>query len=160
MLTIACGGSSSGTSQGAPAVRPTPVPKPKLNLIIYTCDTGTDIWNGLGEVTNGYVVVQNVGNADATNIRVVLGANDKDSDDHPDTSYIVQSLPPEYQISLKLTVDTANGVDTALSAKATSDEGISASASKSSCKRRTVDTDALKDLGVLFKIVQVMYSLR
>ena len=156
MLTIACGVSSGSSSQASP----TSAPHPKLNLLIYTCDTGTDVWNGLGEVTNGYVVVQNVGNADATNIHVSLDANDKDSNDHPDTSYKIQNLPPGYQISLKLTLDTENGVDTVLSANATSDEGISASATKPSCKRRKTDTKALKDLGTLFQIVKIIATLR
>src|SRR3990172_4545446 len=55
--------------------QPTPIPRghesiqegvPKINVIIIGCESGIDIVNGMGEVINAWVKVQNAGEADAT----------------------------------------------------------------------------------------------
>jgi len=135
---------------GAPT--PTPIHLPKVNIMIFTCDTGTDIFNGLGEVTNGYVMVQNVGEVDISNVRVELRANDEGKT-HPDKYYELPNLPSGYQIPLRLTVDTENNVDTELEAVVSGDNNIYSTTTKSSCNRQTVDQQVVDSMGVLFKIV-------
>jgi uncharacterized membrane protein len=59
----------------------------------------------MGEVTNAYVTIQNIGNADLTNLCATLNALDEGRV-HPDKTKCVASLPAGYQVSEKLTVDT------------------------------------------------------
>lgn len=153
---------SAPTTVSAPTVAakavatalPTPVDAaalPKLNVLLQACDTGLDVFNQLGEVTNAYVVVQNPGDVAATQVHVVLSAEDEEKD-HPDKSYLIQNLPPGYEIALKLTVDTASGVDSAVFATVTTAEGAAVQASKSSCRQRRPDKVILDALGELFSL--------
>ncbi|MCX6083300.1 MAG: hypothetical protein NTW32_27545 [Chloroflexi bacterium] len=133
---------------------PTPIHLPKVNIMIFTCDTGTDIFNGMGEVTNGYVMVQNVGEVDISNVRVELRANDEGKT-HPDKYYELPNLPFGYQIPLRLTVDTKNNVDTELEAVVSGDNNVYSTTTKSSCNLRTVDQQAVDSMGVLFKLARI-----
>lgn len=131
---------------------PTVIPVPKINVLVRDCDTGFDIANRLGEVTNAYVTVQNVGTAAATNVQAVLEANDEEQV-HPDKSYTIQHLPPGYEITLRLTVDTEGGIDTNVEVVVTADQDVRETASKLACRRYAVDKDVLEEIGELFKIV-------
>lgn len=141
--------------QPSPTFSPTPTPRPtqqpKLNLIINACDTGLDIFNGLGEVTNAYVTLQNVGQVDVAALDVTLSASDEGKV-HPDKSYHLQYLPAGYEIVLKLTVDTQNGKDTSITATANDQKNLRALAVKASCNARRPDKDILNSLGKLFEM--------
>jgi len=134
-----------------PVPSPMPTPAPRVNVLIPSCDTGIDLFNQLGEVTNAYVTVQNVGVGEVTNLKVVLQANDEERI-HPDKSFTIQYLPSGYEISLKLTVDTANDVDTTIMVFLNSVEGVNVSARKPSCQQRRLDQDIINKMGELLVV--------
>ena len=104
---------STATFTPSATATDTATPAPQLNLLIPFCDTGLDIFNGLGEVTNAYALVQNVGPVDLTGLLITLSATDEEQL-HPNKSYTIQFLPQGYEIALKLTVDTASGIDSSI----------------------------------------------
>ena len=59
----------------------------------------------MGEVTNAYITVQNIGTVDLTDVCATLSALDEGRP-HPDKTKCVGALPVGYQVSEKLTVDT------------------------------------------------------
>jgi hypothetical protein len=134
---------------------PSMVPVPKLNAFIMTCDTGIDIFNKLGEVTNAYVTVQNVGSGDANEVQVILSATDEGKP-HPDKSFLVQHLPFGYEISLKLTVDTTERSLTSLTLTVTSAEGVKEAATKSGCPSLVPEKDIIQKLGSLFVVKKIV----
>lgn len=136
-----------------PPTGPTVTPGPQINVSIYSCDTGTDVLNGMGEVTNGYVLVQNVGGVAVADIRVELRANDEDRV-HPDKVYTIQNLPGGHQIPLKLTVDTENDIVTELDAVVEA-AGMSGTATKGDCISRITDRETVDAMGILFKVVEI-----
>jgi hypothetical protein len=137
-----------------PSPSPTQVSAPKINALIMTCDTGIDIFNKLGEVTNAYVTVQNVGTGDANDVQIELSAVDEGKP-HPDKSFMVQHLPFGYEISLKLSVDTTEKKATSLILNVTSAEGVKAAATKSSCTSLVPEEDIIKKMGSLFKVKKI-----
>jgi hypothetical protein len=142
------------TLSPTPSQTDTPVPVVRLNVMIVTCDTALDIFHKLGEVTNAYVMVQNVGNATATAVQATLSASDEQKP-HPDKSYLVQNLPAGEEIPLKLTVDTREGVDTSIKVDVTSAEEVSAKAEKTSCSSRIAQEDIINQLGKLFVVRKI-----
>jgi hypothetical protein len=128
-----------------------------MNVFIVTCDTGIDIFNRLGEVTNAYVTLQNVGERGITNIEVTLQASDE-GQQHPDKAVEIGYLPSGYEISIKLTVDTQSGVDTSIVVRVTGSGGVDEMADKASCRQRRPDRDAIDALGDLFQIRPVEHS--
>ena len=92
-----------------------------------------DIAHGLGEVTNAYVRVQNVGEIDVTNVCVRLEASDVGGT-HPDEKRCVPVLPAQTQVALKLTVDTEFRADTAIVLTLASEEGAFAIVRAAACR--------------------------
>lgn len=136
-----------------PTATVTPTPMPELNVLILGCDTGIDLSHRMGEVTNAWVTVQNAGRTEATSVQIVLSAQDEVSE-HPDKSFYIQHLPAEYQITLKLTVDTVGGKDSNAKVLVTSDQGATAVASKLACKNLDENAKKLIEMtGDLGKIV-------
>jgi hypothetical protein len=132
----------------------TPVPEPQVNVLIVSCDTGIDIFNRLGEVTNAYVTIQNVGTRGVTDLQVTLSASDEEQT-HPDKSYRIGYLPSGYQVSLKLTVDTQSGIDTSIQVEVQGSGGVNELAEKESCRQRRPDRDVLDRLGELFHLQEI-----
>jgi hypothetical protein len=153
-ITMTAAASLTPNETATPSPSPTQVPVPKLNAIIMTCDTGIDIFNKLGEVTNAYVTVQNVGAGDANDVQIELSAVDEGKP-HPDKSFVVQHLPFGYEISLKLTVDTTEKTATSLILNVSSVEGVKAAATKSSCTSLVPEEDIIKKMGSLFKVKKI-----
>ena len=143
------------TLSPTPSSTDTPRPVVKLNVMIVTCDTAVDIFHQLGEVTNAYVMVQNVGNADATDVQATLSASDEQKP-HPDKSYLVQNLPAGNEIPLKLTVDTKEGVASSISVEVTSAEEVNAKSRKASCSARIAQEDIINKLGKLFVVRKIV----
>jgi hypothetical protein len=133
-----------------PTSSPTPVPAPLINVFIPTCDLGIDLFNRLGEVTNAYVTIQNVGNLTASNLLVTL-TSASESQPHPDRSYTIGHLPEGHEINLKLTVDTRTSDDSPITVTVVG-SGIEESAVKESCRRRTPDRQIINSLGELFQV--------
>jgi hypothetical protein len=141
------------TPSPVPTTTPTPNLPAFLNVSIHTCDTGIDVFNRLGEVTNAYVTVQNVGGEMVRDVLVTLEANDEEQS-HPDKWYRVGFLPVGNEISLKLTVDTRSRIDTSITVTVQA-EGIKEQALKESCRRRSPDRDVINSLGELFKVKEI-----
>jgi hypothetical protein len=124
------------TSTGVP---PTSTPYiPEFNLIILGCNTGIDLAHGLGEVTNVYAVIQNVGSAEANQVQIVAGANDEGRE-HPDKTKLVSKLPPGYEITLKFTVDSTFRQDTSVTLDLSSAEGVYTSVQRDDCRDLRTD---------------------
>jgi hypothetical protein len=87
----------------------------------------------MGEVTNAYPVIQNYSGNNLTNVCATLSATDE-ARVHPDKTACVAELPAGYQVTLKLTVDTQVGQDTAINVVVNTNEGFSAAVSRSSCR--------------------------
>ncbi|CAG0980309.1 hypothetical protein ANRL4_01828 [Anaerolineae bacterium] len=115
----------------------------KFNVLILGCNTGMDISHGLGEVTNIYALIQNAGTVEASDVRVVASANDE-GQSHPDKSQTIQHLPPGYEVTFKLTVDTQFRQGTAVAVEVTNPAGLHVSASKDDC--RQIDRSSLSTI--------------
>jgi hypothetical protein len=145
---------ATATPTVTPSLTPTPVPMPQLVVFIGTCNTSLDILHGMGEVTNAYLTIQNIGNRDATEVTATLEASDEGKD-HPDKAFDIAVLPQGYQISIKLTVDTQNGSDTALMVVIESAEGVTAQAHREGCADLAPDKDVLDSMGELFQLRKI-----
>lgn len=102
---------------------PTPlVNAPALQIIILGCDTSIDIVHGMGEVTNAYVTLRNTGNVQLTNLIATLYALDEGRE-HPDKVQEVASIPVNYEVTLKMTVDSTYKAESPIQVEVTSDQG-------------------------------------
>ena len=80
-------------------------PSSQVLTTILSCNTSFDFLHGMGEVTNAYVTVENIGMAEIGNMCATLNGLDEGRP-HPDKTKCVTSLPAAYQVTFKLTVDT------------------------------------------------------
>ncbi len=87
----------------------------------------------MGEVTNAYPLIRNVSGNNLTNVCAILSSTDE-ARLHPDKTACVAELPAGYQVTLKLTVDTGLGLDTAIKVVLNTNEGPGAETSRSSCR--------------------------
>jgi hypothetical protein len=104
----------------------------ELKVEISGCNTSQDISHQMGEVTNAYVTISNIGKGDLTNVCATLSASDE-ARRHPDKSQCVPSLPAGYQVSLKLTVDTGFKVDTSIQVEVTTNQEVGMTVARESC---------------------------
>jgi len=119
-----------------------------LGLEILGCNTSLDITHGLGEVTNAFPVVRNQGKTDLTNVCATLSASDE-AKAHPDKTACTITLPPGYQIVLKLTVDTGFKQDTSITVNVTTEQGFGANATRSSCREVGLPGSVPAKVGIL-----------
>jgi hypothetical protein len=126
---------------------PTPGP-PRLELSILGCETSIDFTHQMGEVTNTYVSLSNTGLSAAHNVCAVLSTGDE-ARPHPDKIGCVLTLPPQTQVTFKLTVDTTFGANTLVQVEASSAESVSASVLGGSCKAIGAPKRELDPLGVI-----------
>ncbi len=110
----------------------TPVPVSALQIEIIGCNTGFDFTHGMGEVTNAYVILKNTGTVDLPNTCGLLRAADEDRE-HPDKKACVPNLPVNYQVTLKLTVDSAYKQDTIIQVDGLSNDVVLLRIDKQSC---------------------------
>ena len=97
---------------------------PKLDVQITSCDSSTNILQGLGEVTDVYVSVRNFGSADAHNVVLVAHASDEDQAFKNTANFDVLKIG---QIgTVKLTLDTQRNLSTLVTLEVTSSEGAGA----------------------------------
>jgi len=115
---------------------------------ILGCNTSIDILHGMGEVTNAYVTVKNTGMVDLPNTCALLRAIDEDRE-HPDKKVCVTNLPMQYQVTLKLTVDSTYKQDTMIQVDASSNEVLLLRVDKPSCTDIGIFGGAPPDLGVV-----------
>lgn len=115
---------------------------------ILGCNTSIDILNGMGEVTNSYVLIKNTGNVDITNACGLLRAIDEGRE-HPDKKACIPNLPAQNQVVLKLTVDSTYQNDTIIQVDVTSNDTILMRVDKQSCRDIGLFGGVPADVGVV-----------
>ena len=127
----------------------TPVaPIQALTVDILGCNTSIDILHGMGEVTNAYVIVKNIGTIDLPNTCALLRAIDEDRE-HPDRKACVPNLPVQNQVTFKLTVDSAYKTSTIIQVDASSNDLLLLRVDKQSCTDIGLFGGAPDDIGII-----------
>lgn len=132
------------TNTNMPPVTATPIPlytytptslvnAPALHIVVLGCNTGIDITHGMGEVTNAYVTLKNVGNVELTNLIATLYTLDEGRE-HPDKIQEITSLPIRYELTLKMTVDSTYRQESPIQVEVTSDQGLFPREGLGSCR--------------------------
>jgi len=134
------------TGTATPILTITAVQSVVVNIL--GCDTSIDITHGMGEVTNSYVTVKNSGTVDLPNTCALLRAIDEDRE-HPDKQVCINNLPAQYQVTLKLTVDSTFKLNTAIQVDTTSNDVILLRVDKPSCTDIGLFGGTPSDLGVV-----------
>lgn len=106
---------------------------PAVSVEILGCNTSIDVTHGMGEVTNAFIILRNIGGTELTNLRVTLRALDEGRE-HPDKTVEVPSLLAGYQVPLKLTVDSTYREETPIQVEVTADGGLFQRVGADSCK--------------------------
>jgi hypothetical protein len=109
-------------------------PMLSISVDVLGCDTSIDVLHSMGEVTNAYIMLKNTGTAELTNIKVTLLAKDE-AREHPDKTIELTSLPANYQVPLKLTVDSTYREDTPIQIEVTADSGLFQRVGADACKQ-------------------------
>jgi len=110
-----------------------PVYAPALQIIVLGCNTSIDITHGMGEVTNAYVTLKNIGNVELINLTVSLYALDEGRE-HPDKTLEILSIPIHYEITLKLTVDSTYKEESPIQVEVNSAQGLFPREGVASCR--------------------------
>lgn len=106
---------------------------PAISVEILGCNTSIDVTHGLGEVTNAFVILKNIGGVDLTNVTATLRALDE-GEEHPDKTVEVPLLLTGYQVTLKMTVDSTYQEATPIQVEITGDSGLFQRVGAESCK--------------------------
>ena len=131
-----------------PSETPTTAPVQSITADVLGCNTSIDITHGMGEVTNAYVTMKNTGTVDLPNTCALLRAIDEDRE-HPDKQVCVTNLPSQYQVTLKLTVDSAYKQDTVIQVDVSSNGTLLLRVDKPSCTDIGLFGGAPPDVGVI-----------
>jgi hypothetical protein len=127
-----------------PSVTPTEIPintftptsavsKPALHIVILGCNTSIDVSHGMGEVTNAFVTLKNIGNVELTNLVATLYALDEGRV-HPDKTQEITSIPVGFEVTLKLTVDSTYKQESPIQVEVSSDQGLFPREGSASCR--------------------------
>ncbi len=129
------------------------VPPLTVEVDILGCDTNLDITHGMGEVTNAYVTLRNVGAADVLDICATLRGRDEGRP-HPDKIKCLASLPAKHQVNLKLTIDTTYKEATPIQIDVTTNNVLLVRAGQDSCTDIGLIAPAINDLGTMEPVLQ------
>jgi len=102
----------------------------------------------MGEVTNAYVKIKNIGTVDLPNMCALLRAIDEGRE-HPDKKVCASNLPVNNQVALKLTVDSTYKKDTIIQVDVTSNESILLRVDKQSCRDISLFGGVPADIGMV-----------
>ena len=119
-----------------------------MKVNILGCDTSFDVLHGMGEVTNAYVTLQNVGTSDIVIVCATLNGLDEGRP-HPDKTKCVPSIPAGYQVTLKLTVDTTYKEDSPIQVDVTSAGTLLVRVGEPACTAIGLLLPSVVTLGVL-----------
>lgn len=134
-----------------PTLTFTPASSQAVQIEILGCNTSIDIAHGMGEVTNAFITVKNIGTTDLSNTCALLRASDEDRV-HPDKQRCVDNLPVGNQVTQKLTVDSAYKQDTLIQVDVTSNDIVLLRVDKQSCRDIGLLTPVPANLGVVIPI--------
>jgi len=117
-----------------PTITQTNLPSgPSLSVEVLGCNTSFDVTHSMGEVTNAFIVIQNTGGVELTNLKATLYALDEGRE-HPDKTVDVTSLLAGYEVTLKLTVDSTYREETPIQIEVRADGGMFQRVGADSCK--------------------------
>jgi len=102
----------------------------------------------MGEVTNAFVTIKNIGTLDLPNTCGLLRAIDEDRE-HPDKKRCVDNLPAQNQVTLKLTVDSHYQVDTFIQVDALSNDLVLLRLDQQSCRNIGLFGGEPPDIGII-----------
>ena len=125
-----------------------PTPFVSINTTIIGCNTSIDITHGMGEVTNAYVTISNIGTAELNNVCATLNAEDEGRP-HPDKTKCVASLPVGHQVTQKLTVDSTFQKSTSIQVEVTYSLGLLQRVGQDACTNLGIFVPNSQDLGVV-----------
>lgn len=126
----------SPTPSGTPVNTFTPTSvanEPALRIVVLGCNTSIDITHGMGEVTNAYVTLKNIGNVELTNLIATLYALDEGRE-HPDKIQEIPSIPVGYEVTLKMTVDSTYKAESPIQVEVSSDQRLFPREGVGSCR--------------------------
>ena len=106
---------------------------PALRIVILGCNTSIDITHGMGEVTNAFVMLKNIGNVELTNLVATLYALDEGRE-HPDKILEIASIPIGYEVTLKMTVDSTYKQESPIQVEVNSSQGLFPREGVASCR--------------------------
>jgi len=132
----------------APTDTPPQSPFQATTMDILGCNTSIDILHGMGEVTNAYVTIKNIGTTDLPNTCGLLRAIDEGRE-HPDKKVCVSNLPSQNQVTFKLTVDSTYKQDTVIQVDVLSNDLILLRLDKQSCRDIDLFGGAPADIGII-----------
>jgi hypothetical protein len=137
----------------SPIIPPTleTVPPESLKIDLLGCNTSVDITHGMGEVTNAYVTVGNLGTTDLDNVCATLRGKDEDRP-HPDKTKCISSLPAGFQATLKLTIDTTYKQNSPIQVDITSNDVLLERLGKDTCKDIGLFSPDADDFGNIKRI--------
>ena len=121
---------------------------PSIKVEILGCTTSLDISHGMGEVTNAYVTISNLGAVDTGNLCATLNGLDEGRP-HPDKTVCASSLPAKYQVTLKLTIDTTYKVNTPIQVDVSANDVLLQRVGQDSCRDIGIFSQNVEDLGVV-----------
>lgn len=107
----------------------------------------------MGEVTNAYITISNIGTQELNTVCATLNAKDEGRS-HPDKTKCVASLPIGHQVTQKLTVDTTFQESTSIQVEITYSLGLLQRVAQDSCTAIGLFIPDNKDLGVVKPIPQ------
>ena len=139
---------TTSATPGSALPTDTLIPVQSVAVEILGCNTSIDIMNGMGEVTNAYVIVKNTGTVDLPNTCGLLRANDEGRE-HPDKKSCIANLPFQNQVTLKLTVDSTYKENTVIQVDALSNEAVLLRIDKQSCRDIQLIGGVPADVGVV-----------
>jgi len=87
----------------------------------------------MGEVTNAYIILKNIGNVELTNLIATLYALDEGRE-HPDKILEITSIPVGYEVTLKMTVDSTYRAESPIQVEVSSTQGLFPREGSASCR--------------------------
>lgn len=117
-----------GTATNTPLV-----PTSNVSAELLGCSTSIDVTHGMGEVTDAYVTLRNTGNVDLANIRTTLFAGDEGRE-HPDKTVELTLIPVNYQVTIKLTVDSTYQEETPIQIEVVANDILFPRIGEASCR--------------------------
>jgi len=116
-----------------PTDTPTNQPNPaQLIVQVLGCNTSIDITHAMGEVTNAFVIIKNIGGVYVADLCTTLFALDEGRV-HPYKTVCVPGLENDYQLTLKLTVDSTYQQETPIQVEVKSGETLLSRVDSPSC---------------------------
>lgn len=106
---------------------------PALQILVLGCNTSIDVTHGMGEVTDAYVTLKNIGNVDLTNLVATLYALDEGRE-HPDKIQEITLLPVSHEVTLKMTVDSTYKQESPIQVEVSSDQKLFPREGLGSCR--------------------------